>query len=52
VRYAETRRLLYDPAVAMLATGRNADARKKLREALRREPMFARAWIRLAQSLA
>lgn len=50
VDYAVTRRLFYDPAVAMLEQGRKGEARVKLREALRREPAFAKAWVRLAQS--
>jgi glycosyltransferase involved in cell wall biosynthesis len=52
VRYAEVRRLLYDPGVAMLASGRRQQARKAFADVLRREPTFVKAWIRLAQSLA
>ncbi|MBA3511524.1 glycosyltransferase [Sphingomonas sp.] len=52
VRYAITRRLFYDVAVAMLDVGRKSEAREKLLQALRREPWFARAWVRLAQSFA
>lgn len=51
VDYAVTRRLFYDPAVAMLGKGLNRDARKLLRKAVSREPAFARAWVRLAQTL-
>ena len=50
VRYAVTRRLSYDPAVAMLETGRKQEARARLRDALRQEPTFAKAWVRLAQT--
>ena len=50
VRYAITRRLFYDPAVAMLDQGRKSDARARLRGALRREPGFAKAWVRMAQT--
>ena len=50
VRYAATRRLFYDPAVALLELGRKEDARLRLKEALRREPTFAKAWIRLMQT--
>jgi len=50
VEYAITRRLFYVPAVAMLAQGRKDEARTQFRKALRREPTFAKAWVRLAQS--
>ena len=50
VRYAVTRRLFYDPAVAMLGQGRKPEARAKIREVLEREPAFAKAWVRLAQT--
>ena len=51
-RYAVTRRLYYDVAVAMLKSNRKKEARSKLLQALRREPLFARAWVRLAQTFA
>ena len=50
VRYAVTRRLYYDPAVAMLKQGRGREARAKLHQVLRREPTFAKAWVRMAQT--
>lgn len=50
VRYAVTRRLFYDVAVAMLQAGRKEEARARLLHALRREPWLGRAWIRIAQS--
>jgi len=50
VDYAVTRRLSYDPAVAMLAQGQTREARALLRGAIRREPAFAKAWVRLAQT--
>ena len=50
VRYAATRRLLYDPAVAMLQQGRKREARAEVCKAIRKEPTFAKAWIRLAQT--
>lgn len=49
-RYAVTRRLFYDPAVAMIERGHKREARTRLRDALRREPGFAKAWVRLAQT--
>jgi glycosyltransferase involved in cell wall biosynthesis len=51
VRYAVTRRLLYDVGVALMDAGRKSEARRKFWEAIRREPWFAKAWIRLAQTL-
>lgn len=51
VRYAEVRRLLYDPGVAMLAAGRLKEARALFRGTIRAEPTFVKAWVRLAQSL-
>jgi glycosyltransferase involved in cell wall biosynthesis len=50
VRYAKPRRLFYDVGVAMLASGRKKEARAKIVEMLRREPLFAKAWVRLAQT--
>ena len=50
-RYAVTRRLFYDVAVVMIQRGRKDEARAKLVEALKREPWFARAWVRLLQTL-
>jgi glycosyltransferase involved in cell wall biosynthesis len=50
VRAAKTRRLFYDVAVAMLKAGQKRDARAKVLAAIRREPWFAKAWIRLAQT--
>ena len=50
VRYAVTRRLFYDVGVAMLQANRKKEARGKLLQALGREPWFARAWLRLAQT--
>jgi predicted Zn-dependent protease len=47
---AVTRRLFYDVAVTMLKSGRKKDARARLMTAIKREPTFARAWVRLAQS--
>lgn len=51
VRYAVTRRLYYDVAVSLIAAGRKDEARRHLLEAIRREPWFAKAWIRMAQTL-
>jgi glycosyltransferase involved in cell wall biosynthesis len=50
VDYAVTRRLSYDPAVAMLKQGRKAEARAELIKVLRREPLFVKAWVRMAQT--
>ena len=50
VRYARTRRLYYDPAVAMIALNKKYAARSRLKEAIKREPLFIKAWIRLAQT--
>lgn len=52
VRWATTRRLYYDVGIAMAALGRKSEARAKFLGALRREPWFAKAWVRLAQTLA
>jgi len=51
IRYAEVRQLYYDPGVALLAAGRKAEARRAFVEALRREPSFLKAWVRLIQTL-
>jgi hypothetical protein len=51
VDYALRRRLLYDAAVAMIRAGRKAEAREKLFAAIRPEPLFIKAWLRLAQTL-
>jgi glycosyltransferase involved in cell wall biosynthesis len=50
VRSTRTRRLFYDPGVVMLKQGRIKEARQKLRAALRREPTFAKALVRLVQT--
>ena len=50
VRFARTRRLYYDPAVAMLALNQKKAARANLLKAIRREPWFAKSWVRLAQT--
>ena len=50
VRYARTRRLYYDPAVAMIALNQKKAARANLFEAIWREPWFVKSWIRLAQT--
>jgi glycosyltransferase involved in cell wall biosynthesis len=50
IRYAKVRRLSYDPGVALLAYGRKLEARKAFIEALRQEPTFVKAWIRLLQT--
>ena len=52
VRWAITRRLHYDVGVALSAAGRKGEARRKFLAAIRREPWFAKAWVRLAQSFA
>jgi glycosyltransferase involved in cell wall biosynthesis len=51
VAWATTRRLYYDVGIAMMAVGRKPEARRKFIAAIRREPWFAKAWVRLAQSL-
>lgn len=50
VSYAKTRRLFYDPAVAMLKGGRKRCARELFRQTIAREPALAKAWVRLAQT--
>ena len=50
IRSAVTRRLYYDVGVALRAAGRVPEARRKYLAAIRREPLFAKAWIRLAQT--
>jgi len=52
VRWATTRRLYYDVGITLMAAGRKPEARRKFLSALRREPWFAKAWVRLAQTLA
>jgi glycosyltransferase involved in cell wall biosynthesis len=52
VRYAEVRRLHYDPGVAMLSARRKRHARRHFIDALKLEPWFGKAWVRLAQSIA
>lgn len=49
-RYAITRRVYYDPGVTLMERGRITDARRRFEAAIRREPWFARAWVRLAQA--
>ena len=49
-RWAATRRLYYDVGIALAASGRKPEARHKFVGALRREPWFAKAWVRLAQT--
>ncbi len=51
INKAAIRRLYYDVGVMFLRNGQKALARKRLFEALRREPWFVRTWIRLAQTL-
>ena len=50
VRYAEVRRLSYDPGVALLANGQKKEARQAFLAALRHEPAFLKAWVRLIQT--
>lgn len=50
VRWATTRRLFYDVGVALADAGRVREARAKFLGAIRREPWFAKAWVRLAQT--
>ena len=50
-RYAEVRRLYYDPGVAMIAAGRRKEARALFRTTLSMEPAFLKAWIRYFQAL-
>ena len=49
VRYAQVRRLAYDPGVALLASGRKREARQAFLRAIRQEPTFVKAWARLLQ---
>jgi glycosyltransferase involved in cell wall biosynthesis len=49
--YAYVRRILYDMGVALLRAGRKDEARAKFVEAIRREPLFLKAWVRAAQCL-
>jgi hypothetical protein len=48
---AESRRLAYDVGVAHLHKGDRRAARALFVRALRHEPLWARAWVRLAQTL-
>lgn len=52
VQYAKTRRLYYDVGVHLMKEGRKKEAKARFVAALRREPFFGRAWIRLGQTLA
>jgi glycosyltransferase involved in cell wall biosynthesis len=49
-RYARVRRI-YDAGVALLRAGRRREARERFFQAIRREPLFLKAWVRAAQSL-
>lgn len=49
-QYAKTRRLWYDVGVNLMNAGRTSEAREKFAGAIRREPWFARAWVRLGQT--
>jgi glycosyltransferase involved in cell wall biosynthesis len=51
VQYAKTRRLYYDVGVSLMKADRKKEARAKFVAALRREPKFGKAWIRVGQSL-
>ena len=50
-RHARNRRLHYDAGVRHLGGGHKAEARSAFLAAIRREPLFLKAWVRLAQSL-
>jgi len=50
VKYAATRRTFYDIGVLYLQRGQLTEAREKFVASIRREPWFARAWVRLIQT--
>lgn len=50
-RYAYVRHVLYDLGVFFLVQGKKAEARVKFLEAVRKEPLFLKAWFRAAQSI-
>ena len=50
VRFAVTRRLHYGVGVALLNVGRKAEARREFAAAIRREPLFVKAWARALQT--
>jgi glycosyltransferase involved in cell wall biosynthesis len=51
VHRAQTRWLHYNVGIALAAAGHRREARSKYWHAIRREPCFIKAWIRLAQTL-
>lgn len=51
-RYGLTRHALYDPGVALLGLGRFQEAMPYFRRAVRQDPVFVKAWVRMAQCQA
>ena len=49
-RHAFVRQALYDVGVKLMKAGRRREARARFLQAIRREPLFTRPWVRLAQS--
>ena len=50
-RYGRRRHVDYDVGVALMAAGRGREARRRFLRVLREEPLFAKGWIRLLQTL-